>query len=122
VTSSLGGDIGLFDGTGGKKIMLGSLDPNDVRNTLRRYIPQFQFCYEKELERTNKKIATTLVLNFVINAEGKAIKDKYESKNLAFSESALTCFKGVLQSIQFTKPKGGGEVGINQPLNMEPRF
>jgi hypothetical protein len=28
----------------------------------------------------------------------------------------------VVYSIQFSKPKGGGVVGIKQPLNMEPRF
>jgi pSer/pThr/pTyr-binding forkhead associated (FHA) protein len=73
VSSSLGGDIGFFDGTGGKKEMLGIMDPNEVQNVLRKYIPQFQFCYEKELERINKKVATTLVLQFTISSEGRPV-------------------------------------------------
>jgi len=122
ITSSLGGGVGIFDGVDGRKVVLGIMDPNEVQNILRRYIPQFQFCYEKELERTNSKIATTLVLEFTINPEGRPENGKFDSKNLNFTDSANSCFKQVLYSIQFSKPKGGGTVGIRQPLNMEPRY
>ncbi len=122
INSTLGGDIGFFDGTGSRKEQLGIMDPNEVQNILRRYIPQFQFCYEKELERINNKIATTLVLQFTINAEGKPTNAKFESKNMTFTPAAIKCFEQVVYSIQFSKPKGGGVVGIKQPLNMEPRF
>ena len=122
VSSSLGSDIGFFDGTGARKELLGIMDPNEIQNILRRYIPQFQFCYEKELERINKKIATTLVLQFTINAEGSAINAKFDSKNMNFTPTAINCFEQIVYNIQFSKPKGGGVVGVKQPLNMEPRF
>lgn len=120
--SSLGSDIGFFDGTGARKELLGIMDPNEIQNVLRRYIPQFQFCYEKELERINQKIATTLVMQFTINTEGKPTNAKFDSKNMTFTPSAIKCFEQVVYSIQFSKPKGGGVVGVKQPLNMEPRF
>ena len=122
IKSNIGGDIGFFDGTGGKKVLMGILDPTEVQNILRRYIPQFQFCYEKELERTNSKVATTLVLEFSINGEGKPMNATFDSKNITFTPAAIKCFEQVIYSIQFSKPKGGGVVGIRQPLNMEPRF
>ena len=122
LSSSLGSDIGFFDGTGARKELLGIMDPNEIQNVLRRYIPQFQFCYEKELERINQKIATTLVLQFTINNEGKPTNAKFDSKNMTFTPSAIKCYEQVVYSIQFSKPKGGGVVGIKQPLNMEPRF
>lgn len=122
ISSSLGGDIGFFDGAGGRKEILGIMDPMEVQNVLRRYIPQFQFCYEKELERINKKVATTLILQFTINAEGNPINAKFDSKNMNFTSQAIKCFEQVVYNIQFSKPKGGGVVGIKQPLNMEPRF
>lgn len=122
INSSLGSDIGFFDGAGTRKELLGIMDPNEIQNVLRRYIPQFQFCYEKELERINKKVATTLVLQFTINTEGKPTNAKFESKNMTFTPAAIKCFEQVVYSIQFSKPKGGGVVGVKQPLNMEPRF
>lgn len=122
VNSSLGGDIGFFDGTGTRKELIGIMDPNEIQNILRRYIPQFQFCYEKELERINRKVATTLVLQFTINSEGKPTNARFDSKNMEFSPQAIKCFEQVVYSIQFSKPKGEGVVGIKQPLNMEPRF
>jgi len=121
IPSSLGGDIKVLDGSGGRKVILGIMDPRDVQNILRRYLPQFQFCYEKELERLNQKVATTLILEFVIDLNGRASGDKYSSKNMDFSPQALSCFSKVLTGIQFNKPKGGGIVKIRQPLNMEPR-
>lgn len=122
INSSIGGDIGFFDGAGSRKEVLGIMDPSEIQNILRRYIPQFQFCYEKELERINAKLATTLVLQFTINSEGKPTNAKFESKNMTFTPQAIKCFEQVVYSIQFSKPKGGGVVGIKQPLNMEPRF
>ncbi|MDH4467176.1 MAG: FHA domain-containing protein [Bacteriovoracaceae bacterium] len=117
-----GNKIQGFGDVGTKTVVLGNLDPLDVQNVLRRYLPQFKFCYEKELERINKKISTTLILDFVINGEGLSKQEKFTSSNIVFSSDATSCFDNVLSGIQFPKPKGGGDVKIRQPLNMEPGF
>ncbi len=118
----LGTKIQGYGDAGTKTVVLGNLDPRDVQNILRRYLPQFKFCYEKELEKINKKVATTLVLDFYINGDGRSKQEKFSSSNIDFSGEAIECFDKVLSGIQFPKPKGGGDVKIRQPLNMEPGF
>lgn len=121
IVGSIGGVQG-FNSVEGRTIILGSLDPKDVINVLKLYIPKFAFCYEQELERIGQKVATTLDLKFTITSNGQAKDGTFESRNLNFSSSAISCFSQVLYSIPFPKPKGGGVVKIRQPINMEPKF
>jgi pSer/pThr/pTyr-binding forkhead associated (FHA) protein/outer membrane biosynthesis protein TonB len=112
---------GFLDSTA-NIVTVGSLDPRDVQNVLKKYIPRFSFCYDQELERKNQKVATTLILNFTINSRGRAINRHFESSKVRLSPKVIRCFGNVLASIPFPIPKGGGVVGIRQPLNLEPRY
>ncbi|MCB9090983.1 MAG: AgmX/PglI C-terminal domain-containing protein [Halobacteriovoraceae bacterium] len=121
VSSKVGGVIGFKD-TGKKTVVLGSLDPRAIQNVLRRHIPRFAYCYERELERINRDIATTLVLKFTITKTGRVKNYSFTSQNVNFSSGAIRCFARVLTSIRFPSPKGGGIVKVRQPMNLEPKF
>lgn len=52
--------------------ILGALDPELIRKIMREYIPQFRFCYQRELVR-NDKVGGVFDVHFQINAYGKGI-------------------------------------------------
>ena len=102
-----------------KTVVLGSMDPDEVREILDEYIPLFRHCYDQELERQDSKIKGTMNLDFIIGASGRVTRATIKVKNMKFSPVGKKCVKNVLKGIRFPKPKGGGTVQIKQPLNFE---
>ena len=102
--------------TATKTVVLGSIDPELLRKILREYIPQFRYCYQNELSH-NAQLGGIIDLNFSLNGEGKVTSSKVLSKTGSFSDKGINCIDGVLKSIPFPKPKGGGRVDVKQPLN-----
>ncbi|PIK15397.1 AgmX/PglI C-terminal domain-containing protein [Halobacteriovorax sp. JY17] len=100
-----------------KAVVLGSMDPELLRKILREYLPQFKHCYQQELEYRNEHAKGVMDLHFRINSQGKAQRMKIKTKGSKFSDKGTNCMTGVLQMIQFPKPKGGGVVDVKQPLN-----
>ena len=99
-------------------VVEGSYDASLVADILREHLSQFQYCYQKELDRDNKASGKIRMV-FTIGASGSV-------KNAAISESALPssverCVVGVLRGIQFPAPMGGGIVKIRQPMHFEPK-
>ncbi len=101
-------------------VTLSSMDPNLIRDILRRYIPQFRFCYDQELVKIGKKIKGTIDLSFVITARGKVVSPRVSMRKFRMSSIGQRCIKDVLRLIKFPKPKGGGIVEVKQPINFEP--
>jgi pSer/pThr/pTyr-binding forkhead associated (FHA) protein len=102
--------------TATKTVVLGSIDPELLRKILREYIPQFRYCYQNELSN-NPNLGGIIDLNFTLNGQGKVTSSKVLSKTGSFSNKGIGCIDGVLKSIPFPKPKGGGRVDVKQPLN-----
>lgn len=100
-----------------KTVVLGSMDPELLRQILREYIPQFRHCYQQELITNSEKIKGVIDLNFTINANGKVTKYNIKVKDAQFSQKGVGCMGQVLGVIDFPKPKGGGVVDVRQPLN-----
>jgi hypothetical protein len=100
-----------------KTVVLGSMDPELLRKILREYIPQFRHCYQQELIANSDKIKGIIDLNFTISSVGKVSKFQIKSKEAHFSHKGVGCMGQVLSLIDFPKPKGGGVVDVNQPLN-----
>lgn len=103
-------------------VVLGSIDPEIIRQLLRDAIPQFKRCYQSELDNASNKAEFTgvVTLNFVIGASGNVIK------SLVTGDSTLTpeiksCVGNVLKGIQFPQPKGSGNVEVKQPINFYPQ-
>jgi hypothetical protein len=100
-----------------KTVFLGSMDPDLIRKILKKYLPQFKFCYQQELTFGKRKKGGTVDLKFSINPFGKVNNILIGFKKKDFSSKGVGCMKKVLSMIPFPKPKGGGSVRVRQPLN-----
>lgn len=98
-------------------VVMGSIDPELLRNILSEYLPQFRFCYQQELQENSEKIKGIIDLNFRIEGDGSVSKVDIKSARTAFSNKGINCMTNILKIIDFPKPKGGGLVDVRQPLN-----
>ncbi len=101
-------------------VVLGSMDPDVIRRILREHIPQFRYCYQRELDVTTKKTQGLVKLNFVIGASGHVVPQK-ASVESNLPSSVKRCVANVLVGIQFPEPRGGGVVEVRQPINFYPK-
>jgi len=104
-----------------KEVILGSIDRNDIYRILLENAPQFQYCQQKELDVRQAAVEGVLVLNFVIGPSGHVTKASASSKGTSLPKSTRDCVVNHLKTIQFPKPKGGGEVAVNTPLNIQAK-
>lgn len=96
------------------------MDPDIIRQILRENIPQFRYCYQKELDRyPGKKIADVIPLSFTIGASGHVSRAGVSGRS-RLSASVKKCVVNVLRGIQFPSPRGGGTVDVKQPMNFYP--
>jgi pSer/pThr/pTyr-binding forkhead associated (FHA) protein len=100
-----------------KTVVLGSMDPELLRQILQQYLPQFRHCYQQELSHNSEDIKGIVDLNFVIDGAGKVAQVDIKAKDNRFSKNGINCMGKVLAIIDFPKPKGGGKVAVRQPLN-----
>lgn len=98
-------------------VVMGSIEPEILRQILQEYLPQFRFCYQQELQEQSEKIKGIVDLNFRIEGDGKVSKVDIKSAKAKFSDKGISCMANILRIIDFPKPKGGGLVDVRQPLN-----
>lgn len=111
----------LLSGMPEDTVVLGSMDPNLIRQILLQYVAQFRYCYQSELDRTgNEAVSGVVNLNFDIGSAGQVTKTNVQGPP-AFEPRINNCISGVLRGIQFPEPKGGGTVQVKQPLNLYPK-
>lgn len=136
LTGVANGDIGSSRGAEGlsqkgqiyvsgmptETVVLGSIDPDEIRRILMEYLPQFRYCYQKELESSDRPsaVAGIVRLNFTIGSSGNVQKTNVGGDS-SITRDIRLCVGGVLKSIQFPKPKGGGIVEVKQPMNFYPK-
>jgi outer membrane biosynthesis protein TonB len=102
-------------------VVLGSMDPDVIRRILREHIPQFRYCYQKELDRNaGKDVSGTIGLVFTIGASGHVSKAGV-SQTSNLPGHVRRCVVGVLRGIKFPRPMGGGTVDVKQPFNFMPK-
>ena len=99
--------------------VLGSMDPDLIRKILRDHIPQFRYCYQKELDKTSKRFNGVVKMVFTIGASGSVSKAAVQSAKVP--NTVKSCVRNVLMGIQFPKPLGGGKVEVGQPINFYPK-
>ena len=102
-------------------VVLGSMDPDVIRRILREHIPQFRYCYQKELDRSaNTNISGMIRLLFTIGASGHVSRAGVDGQT-KLPARVKGCVVGVLRGIQFPRPLGGGTVDVKQPFNFYPK-
>lgn len=112
----------MIDDVPVEKIAVSTIDPNAVRKLLREHVPQFRYCYQKELDvyKNPDSLKGILNIKFFIGAEGRVSSSEITSDEIN-SDKVLSCIKNVLNGIQFPIPIAGKSVEINQPLNLFQR-
>ena len=101
-------------------VVLGSMDPDVIRRILLDHLPQFRYCYQKELERTGAELSGVIKLDFTIGASGHVSGAGVESAS-GLPADVKKCVVGVLRGITFPEPMGGGTVEVKQPMNFYPK-
>ena len=99
------------------------LDPDVIRKVLMGNVPMMKKCYQDKLKESGRAFGFTPILHFKINSAGNVQSSKIEVKDKSNDKIVLAtsdCVNGVLKSIKFPKPIGGGLVEVNQPLNFKP--
>lgn len=109
----------VLAGSPDETVILGSMDPDVIRRRLLENLPQFRFCYQSELDKSDS-IYGVVVLNFSITSSGNVGKMNIGGGN-SITPQVKKCVGGVLKSIQFPEPKGGGTVDVKQPMNFQAR-
>lgn len=104
-----------------KEVVLGGMDPDTIRRILVDHIPQFRYCYQKELDRASQKFDGVVRLDFIIGASGNVTRAGIEAASDSLPTSVKRCVVNVLKGIKFPAPRGGGVVEVNQPFNFYPR-
>ncbi len=101
-------------------VVLGSMDPDVIRRILLEHLPQFRYCYQKELERSGSELSGTVKLNFTIGASGHVAQAGVDGASNLPGE-VKKCVVSVLRGIAFPEPMGGGTVEVKQPMNFYPK-
>ncbi|MCM2350016.1 MAG: AgmX/PglI C-terminal domain-containing protein [Bacteriovoracaceae bacterium] len=101
-------------------VVLGSMDPDVIRQRLMEFLPQFRSCYQRELERRGTESTGTIKLNFVIGSSGHVSKAGIDGSTPLPSDVS-GCVVNVLRGITFPEPMGGGVVEVKQPMNFYPK-
>ena len=102
-----------------KTVVLGGMDPDVIRRILKEHIPQFRYCYQKELNRVKTPMNGVLKLNFVIGSSGHVTKAGVSARS-SLPSSLKGCVVNILKGIKFPAPLGGGISEVNQPINFYP--
>lgn len=101
-------------------VVLGSMDPDTIRRILMEHLPQFRYCYQKELERSGAEMSGAIKLNFTIGASGSVSQAGIDGSS-SLPGDVKKCVVGVLKGISFPEPMGGGTVEVKQPMNFYPK-
>ena len=101
-------------------VVLGSMDPDIIRRILLEHLPQFRYCYQKELEKSGAEMSGAIKLNFTIGASGHVSQAGVDGSS-SLPSDVKRCVVGVLRGINFPEPAGGGTVEVKQPMNFYPK-
>lgn len=104
-----------------REVILGSIDRNDIWRILLENVPQFQYCYQRELDSKSKALEGVLMLQFVIGPSGNVTRASATNKDNNLPPRTKDCVVTHLKTIQFPQPNGGAEVTVNTPLNLQAR-
>jgi hypothetical protein len=99
----------------GNATATGDLDKNIIRRYIRRKLPRIKYCYEKQL-LVKPGLKGTVVTNFQISPTGAVLDSRAKGVN----NDVSSCVAGVIKTIQFPKPRGGGLVQVRYPFNFRP--
>lgn len=96
----------------------GALDKDIIRRIVRAHINEVRSCYNAGLTK-NPNLQGRVAINFVITGTGKVGSSVVQETTVKDS-SVANCIAKAVKRWQFPKPRGGGNVIVTYPFNLEP--
>lgn len=97
-------------------VVKGAVDPELVRQVLRRARPLIDTCYVRELAQ-RPDVAGRVDLSFTIKPDGRATAVRAK-----FSDAAVArCVADPVESFEFARPIGGGTAEVRAPITLTPQ-
>jgi pSer/pThr/pTyr-binding forkhead associated (FHA) protein len=113
----IGGSARVVIRSGGPEeaVVMGAIDADAVEAALLAHKDEFRRCYEKEINAEAPAKSGRVGTSFVIGGSGKVTQAGVESTTLGVPPTE-SCIIGVIKSIQFPIPRGGGIVQVTYPF------
>ncbi len=86
-----------------------------IRRYIRRHLNEIGYCYEKQL-LAHPDLGGELQVKFFISPTGAV----QSASGTGVDREVSTCVAGVIQTIEFPSPGGGGGVEVNYPFTFHP--
>lgn len=102
---------------GGRVVLSEGLSKEDVGRVVRRNLRRFRHCYEKELN-ANPNLRGRVGVRFTIAPTGSVADARIQESDLG-SPAVERCVTGVMRTLKFPKPRGGGVVIVSYPFMMD---
>lgn len=105
-------------GNGADTIIMGGLDKSVIDEIVKRHMPQISYCYKKELNGATG-LQGRVLARWVISGSGRVSQAGVESTSLG-NANVERCLVGVIKSMIFPEPLGGGIVEVSYPFSFTP--
>lgn len=102
----------------GQPIVSGSLDREIIRRIIRQHRAEYQYCYEKELNK-KRDLNGKIVVKFTISGNGSVIQASVVESSMG-NPDVESCLTARIKRWVFPEPKGGGVVVVNYPFVFKP--
>jgi hypothetical protein len=124
----IGGKSRVVLRTGGPEeaVVLGSIDPDAIRDAILAHKDEFRLCYEREMNApgavAKQKLSGTVAPTFIIGPSGKITKSAIIAEATTLNDANIQrCVLAVLGRINFPIPRGAGEVEVKSfPFKYAP--
>jgi hypothetical protein len=111
--------VSIRSGGPEEAVVVGAIDAGAIEAALLANRDRFRYCYEKEINAENQKLAGRVGTSFVIGSSGRVTQAGVESTTLK-NPNTEGCIIGVIKSIQFPIPRGAGMVQVTYPFKFTP--
>ncbi|HEY1098426.1 MAG TPA: AgmX/PglI C-terminal domain-containing protein, partial [Myxococcota bacterium] len=93
----------------------GSLDPDLIRQEVRRHADEIRACYEAQLT-TTPGVAGKVMMKWGIDGAGVVRQATVAESGFAHAPVLDACLIATVRSMRFPAPTGGGIVIVNYPF------
>ncbi len=121
VSDSLSKNSHFTAGAPYKTVVIGGMEPDSIRQILLESVPQFRYCYQKVLDRSQHGYNGVVKLNFIIGPSGHVTSADAAAISGELPDEIRSCVVNVLRGIVYPPPRGGGTVEVDQPMNFYPK-
>ena len=97
--------------------LIGTLDKDLIRRTIRQHINEVKFCYEQQLTK-KPDLDGRLLVKFVIGGTGLVLSSQVENSTL-HEASVEQCVVTAVRRWSFPRPQGGGIVVVSYPFGFK---